>query len=107
MPDLIKNRDTLSFQSVITVSQTATLLAVQNPNRVGLVISCPTSGILTVSIQPTAQTTSGVQLVASGQPLVLSMQALGTLVTQPFLGTLNNGSATVTVWETLSEDYPQ
>lgn len=82
------------------MSTGAVLLAAPAPNRTAIVISAPLAGMLSVTQNTSDSATLGVNLAASGAPLVLDLLHHGNMVTKQFYGVMNTGTQSITCWET-------
>lgn len=82
-----------------TVGASSGVFIPANKDRISLVISCPSSGRITISLNPTAVLDSGITLNSGGLPLVLDSWLTKGLVKQAFYAIGSAGGLTGAIWQ--------
>lgn len=94
------SRRTTSRQSAISVGTSSGFLLSPSPNRVALIFSAPLTNRFTVSLAfPTAVLDQGITLYPAGNPVTLTVEEHGDIVTRAWAAISATASQTATVIE--------
>lgn len=104
MEDVRIMRKTQIGQRNVGVQLTSTPLLDANPNRIALVISCPSTNRVTLMIDQAAVLDLGITLYPLGTPFVLSLMEHGNLVTRALNAITTVAPQNVNVWEAVLPD---
>lgn len=89
-------------ESTVTVATTDTALVPGNPDRVGLILSCPRTNRVTVTMQGAAVLDSGINLYPGGPPFVVCVKYQGQFACRPLRAIAATGAETIGVVEIIA-----
>ena len=103
-PESIRyGRRTTSSQQLVIVGTSSVTFLVSSPRRVAIIVSAPPTNRFTLSLQTTAVLDQGINVYPTGQPLVLTIETHGDLVTRAWTAISATASQSVTVIEVFAE----
>jgi len=99
LDDIRIGRNTISGETVLTLSTTSSRPISDAPTRVGLIFHPPSSGVVTISMAPTAVAGQGIQLTPASPPLIFRTQSDGDLAQRGWSMVADAGAPTMMVIE--------
>lgn len=104
LEDIRLQRKSISGQTIRSVGTSATMLIGPSELRTALIISCPASGILTISLTPDVTNNNGIILNALGTPFKLDLMNDGAIVKSGIWAIHSATTVTIGIWETSLEE---
>lgn len=98
MQDVKIGRQSQAFQIVQTVPATSIVLLDADAKRFAIVISPPSAGTLTLSMNDTAIANEGIRIDTTGEPLKLTLKEHGSIVTRRITAIMSAGSIPIGIW---------
>lgn len=92
-------RKTTSSQQTVSVGTSSGSLTLAAPNRVAIIIGAPPTNRFTLSLQTTAVLDQGITLYPTQEPLILTVEEHGDLVTRAWTAISATASQSVSVIE--------
>jgi hypothetical protein len=103
MEDVIIGRHTRTVEHIFTLQANSQPVIDYSKRRTKLIIYPPVSGKLYLSIANPATNNNGIQLVSTSQPIIMSIETHGDMVTKQWYGFASAGGITFTWYEGILE----
>jgi hypothetical protein len=95
LQDVLIGRATKAGFSTVSITTAAKQIVSQSPNRFGLLVCAPVSGILTIAPDPAVTSGVGIQIAAGQGFYYLDIKTHGDLVKHTWFGIMSAGTVTV------------
>jgi len=102
MESVTTGRATTSAQQVVSVTTSSGTFLLAAPRRVALIVSAPLTNRFTLSLKSTAVIDEGLTLHPTQDPLLLTVEKHGDLVTRGWTAISSSGTQGVAVIEVFS-----